>query len=331
MSMQFSVVVTDYVESELEWEAEALAKLGIKYAIHQLLPGSEEDVYQAVKNADVIVVNMVPFRASLISRLSKCALIIRHGIGYDNVDVEACTRAGIAFANQPEYCRIDVAEHAIAMILACGRRLLPGMRSIAPSSTAGKWDFTGIFPLRRLEGSTVGILGLGRIGRIVQEKLATFGFHLIGHDPFLKEGQRSRISGITWVDLETLFSESDFLTVHTPLNENTRHLVNKRTLSLMKPTAYLINTSRGGVVDTDALIAALSSRSIAGAAIDVFEKEPPSADSKLLELDNVLMTPHIGWASTESGVSIRHSIYDDIVAASKGKPPKFPINNILKL
>jgi D-3-phosphoglycerate dehydrogenase len=331
VNKQFSAVVTDYVESELDWEAEALAKLGIGYTIHQLLPGSEEDVYQAVKDADVIVVNMVPFKASLIGRLTKCKLVIRHGIGYDNVDVEACTRAGIVFANQPEYCRIDVAEHAIAMILACGRRLLPGMRSIKPSCKAGKWDFTGIFPLRRLEGSTVGILGLGRIGRIVQEKLSSFGFHLIGHDPFLKEGQRSRISGITWVDLETLFSESDFLTVHTPLNENTRHLVCKRMLSLMKPSAYLINTSRGGVVDTDALVAALETKSIAGAAIDVFEKEPPSADSKLLELDNVIMTPHIGWASTESGASIRHSIYDDIVAASEGKQPRFPINNILKL
>ncbi len=330
MNGKFSVVVTDYVESELEWEARELAKKGIGYTIYQLLSGSEEDVYQAVKDADVIVVNMVQFRASLIHRLSKCKLIIRHGIGYDNVDVEACSKAGIAFANQPEYCRKDVAEHAIAMLLACGRGLFAGMRSMVPSCKSGKWDFTGVLPLRRLEGRTVGILGLGRIGRIVLEKLASFGFRFVGHDPFLPEGQRAQLAGITWVDMETLFTESDYITVHVPLNDKTRHIINKRTLSLMKPTAYLINTSRGGVVDTTALIEALAARSISGAAIDVFEKEPPAMDSGLLALDNIIMTPHIGWASVESGEAIRQSIYDDIIAASEGKPPRFPINTILK-
>ncbi len=324
------VVVTDYIEENLDWETQTLAARGIELVCCQLKFRPEEEVYQAVSDADVIVVNMVKFPASLIGRLTRCGLIIRHGIGYDNVDVDACTRQGIQFAYQPDYCKIDVAEHAIALLFACGRKVSWSRRTLEASSAAGQWDFSGLFPIYRLEGKTVGILGVGRIGSRVFAKLKSFGFRLIGCDPYLSDKRRQAIDGIEWVDMDTMFRLSDYLTIHTPLNTETRHVVNARTLSLMKPTAYVINTARGGMVDTAALTAALKQKTIAGAAIDVFEVEPPSPELELFGLDNVILTPHIGWASEEAGWEIRKSIVDDILAASEGKDARCVVNSIRK-
>lgn len=328
MSGKFKVVVTDYIEDNLDWEKEILAAKGLDFQCFQLKFKPQEDVYHAIKDADVVVVNMVQFPSSLIRKLTRCKLIIRHGIGYDNIDVEACTQQGIQFAYQPDYCKIDVAEHAIALIFACGRKVMVSRKTLDISSAAGQWDFSGLFPIYRLEGKTVGILGVGRIGSRVFNKLKSFGFRLIGCDPYLSEKRKQAIDGIEWVEMDTIFKQSDYLTIHTPLNEQTRYIVNSRTLSLMKPTAYVINTARGGMVDTKALCDALKSKIIAGAAIDVFEIEPPKPDLELFTLDNVILTPHIGWASEEAGLEIRKSIVDDIIAASEGKDARCVVNTI---
>ena len=322
------VVVTDYIEDDLNWEAEELGKLGIDFETCQLKFRQEEEVLAKVQDAEVIVVNMVKFDESLISKLTNCKLIIRHGIGYDNVDVEACTRQGIQFAYQPDYCKIDVAEHAIALIFACGRQVPFSRKTLDESSASGQWDFSKLFPIYRMEGKTLGILGLGRIGSRVFNKLKSFGFRIIGCDPYLSEKRKADLVGVEWVDKETIFKEADFLTIHTPLNDETRHIVNADTLSLMKPTACVVNTSRGGMVDAEALAAALKNNQIAGAAIDVFEVEPPSPELALFGLDNAILTPHIGWASHEAAWEIRRSILDDIVAASKGQDARCVVNKI---
>lgn len=322
------VVVTDYIEENLDWESQILSEKGIYFAGFQLKFKTEDEIYEKVKDAEVIVVNMVQFPASQIERLTKCKLIIRHGIGYDNVDVDACTRQGIQFAYQPDYCKVDVAEHAIALLFACGRKVVWSRRTLDVSSAGGQWDFSALFPIYRLEGKTVGILGVGRIGSRVYAKLKSFGFRLIGCDPYLSERRKQAIDGIEWVDHETIFKESDYLTIHTPLNEETRRIVNARTLSLMKPTAYVINTSRGGMIDMAALADALINKQIAGAAIDVYDVEPPKPDLALFGLDNVILTPHIGWASEEAGWEIRKSIINDIIAASEGKDARCVVNTI---
>ena len=246
MSENIKVVVTDYIEADLEWEAKKLAEKGIVFEIYQLKNNSEEEVLEKLKDADVIVVNMVKMPESLISKLEKCCLIIRHGIGYDNVDVDACTKYGIQFAYQPDYCKEDVAEHAIALIFACARAVVKSRKTLEISSKNGQWDFSRIFPIYRLDGKTLGILGTGRIGSRVFRKLRTFGFKIIASDPYIKEHRKKELEdiGLIFVDKETLFKESDYITVHTPLKDDTRHIVNKETLSLMKPTAYVINTSR---------------------------------------------------------------------------------------
>ncbi len=333
MKQKLKVAVTDYIEADLEWEAKELAAKGIEFETYQLKLKSEEEIVEKIKDADVIVVNMVKITESLISKLKKCRLIIRHGIGYDNVDVAACTKYGIQFAYQPDYCKEDVAEHAIALIFACARKVVRSRRTLEESSKRGQWDFTGLFPIYRLDGKTLGILGVGRIGSRVFRKLRTFGFRILACDPYIKEERRKDLisQGLAFVDKETLFKESDYLTVHTPLQPDTKHIVNAQMLALMKPTAYVINTSRGAMLDSAALANAVRKGIIAGAAIDVFDKEPPDPDFELFNLENVILTPHTGWASDEAGWEIRKSILDDILAADQGKSARCVANEIKEL
>ena len=322
-------VVTDYIEDNLDWEAEELEKAGIEFDALQLKFKPEEEVVAAIGDADVVVVNMVKMDDSLLSNLPNCKLLIRHGIGYDNVDVDACTRHGVQFAYQPDYCTDDVAEHAIALIFACARRIPRSRVTLEQASAGGQWDFSGLFPIYRMKGKTLGIVGLGRIGSLVAERLRSFGFKIIGCDPYLGEERKAKLEGLEWVDRETLFRTADLVTVHTPLNDETRHLVNAESLGWMKPTAYLVNTSRGGMVDADALAEALRTGQIAGAAIDVYDVEPPPPDMPLFALDNCILTPHIGWASEESGLDIRHRILDDILAWSRGENARSVVNKEL--
>lgn len=319
------VVVTDYIEDDLDWEAEELEKAGMDFEIHQLKFRPDEEVIAAVEDADIIVVNMVKMTDAILSKLRKCRLLMRHGIGYDNVDVEACTRHGIPFANQPDYCTEDVAEHAIALIFACARKVPLSRQTLDQSVAKAQWDFSGLFPIYRMQGQTLGIVGVGRIGSRVAQKLASFGFRILGNDPYVSDQRRAEL-GIEWVDKETLFRESDFVTIHTLLNAETRHIVSAQTLALMKPTAWIVNTSRGGMVDSDALKSALGAGRIAGAALDVYEHEPPEKDYPFYDMTNVILTPHIGWASEEAGWQIRRNIVDDILAVAEGKPVRGPVN-----
>ncbi|MDD2709195.1 MAG: C-terminal binding protein [Verrucomicrobiae bacterium] len=322
MNKKVKAVVTDYIEDNLDWEAQELAKAGIDFAAHQLKFKPEDEVISKIADADVVVVNMVKMPESLLSKLPKCKLIIRHGIGYDNVDAGACARLGIQFAYQPDYCMEDVAEHAISLIFACARKLPQSRKTLENSSARGQWDFSTLFPVRRLDGKTLGIVGAGRIGSRVYRKLQSFGFKIIICDPYLSQKRKDALGEATFVDKETLFRASDFITLHTPANMDTKHLVNAEALSWMKPSAFLINTSRASMIDTAALVTALEQRRIGGAAIDVFEVEPPPPDHPLFRLDNVILTPHLAWASEESALEIRRHIVNDILAFAAGKPAR---------
>ena len=322
---QIKVVVTDYIHDSQDWEAEELKKKGIHFEAYQLKFQPEEKVLEKIIDADIIVVNMVPMTDSILSKLKNCRLIIRHGIGYDNVDVNACTRYGIQFAFQPDYCKEDVAEHAIALVFACARKVVSSRKILDKSSQAGQWDFTGLFPMYRLHGKTLGIIGVGRIGSRVYRKLKHFGFRILGCDPYLSEEQIKEL-GIDIVPRDQVLRESDYITVHTPLTEETFHLINKEALAKMKPTAYLVNTSRGPMVDVNDLAEAIANKTIAGAAIDVYDKEPPSPDYPLFGFENVILTPHIAWASVEAGWEIRKSILNDIISSAEGGNARCVIN-----
>jgi D-3-phosphoglycerate dehydrogenase len=217
------------------------------------------------------------------------------GIGYDSVDVAAATEQGIIVCNVPEYCVEEVADHALALMLAANRHLARQDRWIRQ----GRWDRTGVRPARRLEGSVLGLVAFGRIARALAAKVEGLGLEVLAFDPYVEEDV-ARSFGVTLVELDELLRRSDLISVHAPLTEATRHLLGEREFRLMKPGAVLVNTSRGPVVDETALIEALNDGRLMAAGLDVLEDEPLPPDSPLLELDNVIITPHVGAYSEQS-------------------------------
>lgn len=319
------VVVTDYIESDLKWESEEMEKRGVAFEAYQLKFAPQAELIAKIRDADVVVVNMAPMTEAVIGALNQCRLIIRHGIGYDNVDLKAATRKGIRVANIPDYCPDEVAEHTVALMLASWRKLFVSLEVLKESSRKGQWDFQRCYPIFKLSGKTVGIVGCGRIGSRVLQRMRGFDVNLLVCDPYLSP-ERKRELGIETVYLETLLQQSDIVTLHTSLTPETRGLIGERQLRVMKKTAHLINTSRGPVVDAGALARALREGWIAGAAIDVYEKEPPDPEMELFRLDNATLAPHLGWYSEESGWDIRAKIVEDIDRFLKGQPPRFVVN-----
>ena len=316
------VVVTDYIEKDLNWEAGEMARRGVEFAAHQLKFASTEDVLGATRDADVVVVNMVPVTAELVDGWLRCRLVIRHGVGYDNVDLKALEAAGIPLCYIPDYCADEVAEQTIALIMACGRRLVRGRAVLDQSSVRGTWDFAPVVPISRMAGQILGIIGCGRIGSLVYRRMKSFGFRILICDPYLSEERKAEL-GIETVGCERVFRESDFITLHTPLTAETRHIVNARSLSWMKRTAYLVNTARGHLLDAAALAEAVREGTIAGAGIDVFDVEPPPPDYPLFGLDNVILTPHLAWYSEDAGRRIRELIVLEIDRFLAGEPPRY--------
>ncbi|HHW10266.1 MAG TPA: C-terminal binding protein [Firmicutes bacterium] len=320
------VVVTDYIEPDLEWEREELAKLGdVDFQAYQMKFAPVAELLAKIHDADVIVVNMAPMTAEVIAGLKRCRLIIRHGIGYDNVDVAAATAKGITVANIPDYCPDEVAEQAIALIMGVWRGLGIGRRILEESSRRGQWDFSTLPPIHRLEGKTIGIVGFGRIGSRVYNRLAGFGVDILVTDPYLTQERRDML-GEKLVPLDELLRRSDVVTLHALLNKETHHMIGREQFKMMKKSAFLVNTARAGLVDTQALIEALEQGEIAGAGIDVYDKEPPPPDFPLFRMDNVVLSPHLGWCSVEAGWDIRVKIVEDIKRFRNGERPRFVVN-----
>ena len=323
---QIKIVVTDYIEPDLKWEEQELARYDhVVFEYYQLKFAPQEELIAKIRDADVILVNMAPMTADVIETLERCRLIIRHGVGYDNVDLAAATRKGIRVGNVPDYCTEEVAEQAVMLILASYRKTFIGRSVLKESSQKGLWDFTRCYPIFRLQGKTLGIVGCGRIGSRVLQKMAGFEFNLRICDPYLSDARKRKL-GIETVDLETTLRDSDIVTLHAPLNDETRYMIDEPQLRMMKSTAYLINTARAPLVRTEALIRALKEKWIAGAGIDVYEKEPPDPDLELFQLENATLAPHLAWYSEEAGWSIREKIMEDFVRFMNGQPPRFLVN-----
>lgn len=325
MASKLKIVVTDFIESDLNWEAAEMAKRGHDFRTFQLKQAPAAEVIAATADADVVVVNMVKITPEVIAGWKRVKLVIRHGAGYDNVHIPTLTARGIVCEYIPDYCSHEVAEQAIALMYACARKVVWSRKVLDDSVARGEWDFAPIQPMFRLAGSTVGIVGCGRIGSLVLEKLRGQEVKFLICDPYLPKAQQKEL-GITTLSLKEVCQASDFVTLHPPLNDETRGLMNAESIAWMKPTAYLINTSRGGVVDVDALAAALKKRTLAGAGVDVFTKEPPKLDYPLLNLDNVVLTPHLSWYSKDAEKSIREKIVQDIDMYAAGTGPRIPVN-----
>jgi D-3-phosphoglycerate dehydrogenase len=290
---------------------------------------TEEDILAAAHDADVVITTMQPFTRRVIQGLSRCRLISVIGIGYEGVDVAAATARGILVSHVPDYCLEEVSDHTMALLLACARKLLPLVQAVR----AGKWDSLEKLEIRqkiwppmfRLRGQTLGIIGLGRIARALIPKARAFGLRVIVYSAHASP-QEAQELGVELVSLERLLQEADFVSLHAALTPETRHLLGREEFRRMKPTAYLINTARGGLVDESALYTALSEGRIAGAALDVMDPEPPSPDNPLLKLDNVLITAHSAHYSDQSAVELRRKVDENVLAVLRGEFPPGLLN-----
>jgi len=313
---KLKIVITDCDHPSVEIERKILKDINLELVLSNC--HTENEVIEVAHDADGIINQCAPMTRRVIESLKKCKIIARYGVGVDNVDVKAATEYKIIVANVPDYCVDEVSTHAMALILACARRITLLDNKIREK----KWDFSLAMPLFRTKGKVLGIFGLGNIGREVAQKALGFGFKIIAYDPYA-----SRVnSGVKLVKFSELLSNSDFISIHSSLTNETRHSFGENELKGMKKTAYLINTARGPIIDAKALYQALKKRWIAGVALDVMEKEPPDWENSLLKLDNLIITPHVSFYSEESYIELKTKVAESVLSVLKGELPRAIVN-----
>lgn len=286
------------------------------------LPGhASEDIARAGAGAFAIFVYSAELDDDLLGRLGACRVIARCGTGYDKIDVGAAVRRGMVVTYVPEYGAVDVAEHTIALVLACARRLAQSDREVQE----GGWpSYACLGPMRRLAGQSLGLLGFGRIARQVAARARGFELAVLAHDPFVPASMMCEL-GVQPVTFGQLLARADFLSIHLPLAPATHHLLDESALSLLKRGAYVINTSRGGVVDQAALTRLLDQGQIAGAALDVLEQEPPRPADGLIGRPDVLVTPHSAAFTEEALAEVRRTALLDVLRVLRGDEPLYPV------
>ena len=282
----------------------------------------EDEVIGRARDADALIVSSTPVTRGVMSALEGLKVVVRTGVGYDVIDVPAATDLGVVVVNVPDIWVREVANHALALLLAWNRKVI----TLDENVHAGKWGggvpgaWTG-----SLHGETVGIVGLGNIGSAFARRVAVFETKVIAHDPYVDDA-RFRELGVERVSLEALAERSDYVSVHTLLNEETRHLIGEAFFKRMKPTAILINTARGPVVDELALTQALREKRLAGAALDVWEREPVAADNPLLGMDNVIATPHAAYFSSPAVAQVPRRCGEEVARVLTGQRPINVVN-----
>ena len=332
--MTFKVVVTFYVPGIVPTYDELLTDLGAQ--ISKTFCATEKEIISACCDADAIIalgIRITPgylFSPKVIENLNKCRLIALTGIGYDNVDVAAATERGVCVANNPYYCLEEVSDHAMALILACARKFY----QLLPDIKGGKWStqpdyLSALKPLHRLSGQTLGLIGFGNIARTLVPKARAFGLRIIAYAPHVPAVLFDAFD-VKSVPLDQLLEESDFVSVHTSLTPETRHMIGLGQFKKMKRTAYFINTARGELVDEIALHAALSEGLIAGAGLDVLESDPPGSDNPLLKLSNVLITGHFAYYSEESREELFRWPWEETARVLRGEWPQGLVNPRVK-
>jgi len=319
--MPFVFVITDSSYLTLEPEERVLRQIGAELRVAPSVEPTQ--LRRAVADADAVMSQTAPNDGDLIRAMSRCLVIVRYGVGFDTVDLAAATDAGICVANMPDYGTPEVALHAITLLLMVHRRIPQYDGNVR----SGRWTLGPevVPPIHRLHGRTLGIVGLGRIGKVVASYAAPFGLRVLAYDPYITRSAAID-AGAVLVDYPTLLRQSDFVTLHTPLNAETRHLLGDPELRLMKPDAVVVNTSRGACVDTLALAKALREGRLAGVGLDVFEGEPLAADHPLRTGANIVLTPHVAWYSEESQVALKRGVAEEVVRVARGEWPRSLVN-----
>lgn len=319
-------ITTDYVERDLEWEAAQYAAAGIEFRALNLRNAQASELIRNCADADVLVVDQAKITAEVLERLPRLKLAIRHGDGYDNLDLTAATRLGIVCANEPGFWSREVAEQAFALALSAVLKL-PLQAEIARTPRAGGegWDLQRAMPIRSFGRLTAGLIGCGKIGSHALTLFRTVFERVLVHDSYIDRNEIEKLGGEA-VSLERLLAEADVVSLHMPATETTTGMMDASRIASMKRGAVLINTARGPLVDTEAAADAVESGHLAGLALDTTNPEPLPAGHRLFSLPNVLITPHLGWYSENALQAMREQIVADVKSAAAGNIPASVVN-----
>lgn len=309
------VLITDCDHDTFDAEIAVARAAGVELRLAQAR--TAEELVAAAAGAAGLVVQYAEISARVMDALPGLRVVSRYGVGVDSVDVGAAAARGITVCNVPDYGTEAVSDHAIALALAAAR----GVARLDRGVRAGRFDLQAVRPIGQVRGSVFGVVGVGRIGHATALKARGLGYEVLGYD-VLAPDDRGELREVTLAPLEEVLRRSDVVSLHTPLTAETHHLIGGRELALMKPTAVLVNTSRGGVVDTDALVAALGDGRLRAAGIDVHEEEPVPVGHPLTRLENVVLTPHLAWYTEESYTELKRRTLENAVDAIAGRVPR---------
>ncbi len=316
---KWSILLTDYAWASVETERQLLSEIGAELTVAKT--GDETELLEHAPTIDGLLTCWKPVQSNVISSAKKCQIIARCGIGLDNIDVETATQHGIVVTNVPAYCVDEVSDHALALLLASARKI-PRFNTAVKNGT---WE-QNIGPhIYRLRGKTVGIVGFGKIAKAFLPKARSLGLKVIVYSPRTSQQHIENHSALK-VNFHQLLNDADFITIHAPLTSETEGMFATVEFQAMKPTAVLINTARGGIVNTEALTTALVNRDIAGAALDVLQIEPPQPNHKLLKCDNVILTPHAAFISEEALLELQVTAASCVTQLLTGQLPESVVN-----
>ena len=319
MKKPYKVVVTDYEYPDLDQERKVFGAIGVEFVAGQCK--DEDAVIALARDADALLNQYVKLTPKVIEALENCKIIIRYGIGVDTINVPAATKAGIMVCNVPTYGIHEVSDHVVGLFFSSIRKI-PAMSETVKK---GRWDCNLGRPIYRIHLKTLGLAGFGNIARMVAQKLAPWNLKVLGYDPFISESV-FKSHGVEKTSFEQLLKESDFVSAHVPHTAETYHMFSYERFKQMKRGAIFINTARGPLVDEDGLYRVLQEGWLAGAALDVMEKEPPDPDHPLLSLPNVIITPHMAWYSEESAVDLQRMAAEEVARVLRGEEPLWCLN-----
>jgi D-3-phosphoglycerate dehydrogenase len=312
------IAITDSVFPSLDPALAALKRVDPDIRMSKSV--SADDILAVARDADAILVTYAKLTGELLRQLTRCKAIGRFGLGVDNIDITTAAERGITVTYVPDYCMQEVSDHAMALLLALARKI-PLSNQLVQS---GRWEMPAVVPLRRLQGQVLGLVGFGNIPRALVPKARAFGLTVLAHDPFVAKDAFTAL-GVEGVGLDDLLARSDFVSVHAPLTPATRGLLNAAAFARMKRGALVLNTARGPLIDQAALVAALDSGHLGGAALDVVETEPLMKDSPLLGRDNVILTPHTAFYSVEALEELQTKCASDVARVLSGEKPVYPV------
>jgi D-3-phosphoglycerate dehydrogenase len=320
---EHTVVVSDHDFEDLSIERNVLEGVADVRDAGGDLDGAGGDVADELADADGVLNLRSDVDGQLLERMDDCRIVARYGIGVDNVDVEAATKRGIYVTNVPDYCQEEVATHALSLLLSLYR----GITRYDASVADGEWDRDVVTPIHRLSTQTLGVVGFGAIGRAVADRATARGVDVVTSDPFVDEATAAN-HGAELVPFEDVLERADAVTIHSPLTDDTRGMVDAAAFERMKSSAVLVNVARGPVVEGDALRGALDAGQIAGAGLDVFPDEPPAEDDPLRDHERVVATPHVAWYSEEANAERRRTAAENVRAVLNGERPENAVNDM---